>query len=370
MTRAFRRQTYRIISSAVHLLIDAWPDCWQKALLDVDRRPKPAYFKFRDGLTPLMVDVTTNRRHYFSGEKLEIEFWVCNDRQAEFPRGELVWEVLQGGKRVFAQSAPVEIPSATSAFQGFFHYQAPVVAHRERLTIHLGLKDPSGRLVHDSTFEVDIFPAFDKTRNSATEVAIVGRHEGRAWRLAEKLGLKPHTFATAREHARVAFVDDVDAYEMVRPALLRFAEQGGTAVFLEQRVGTVWHLNKNDVKIRELGGRQFVSRKTGHPLVASFEPTDFSYWYDARRDYIGDVTSTYLEGEGLALILQTALMVRPGNPKAHRIVRPVAGELRLGKGSVIISQLEASERVTYEPVVAAYYQAIIDQATGTRRKSL
>lgn len=364
MTRAFRRQTYRIISSAVHLLIDAWPDCWQKALLDVDRRPKPAYFKFRDGLTPLMVDVTTNRHHYFSGEKLQIEFWVCNDRRAEFPRGELVWEVLQGGRRAFAQSAPAEIPSFTSAFQGFFRYAAPVVTQRERLTIHLGLKNPSGRLVHDHTFEVDIFPAFDRAKNSKTEVAIVGRPEGRAWRLAGKLGIEPHTFSTAREHARIAFVDDVDAYAMVRPALMRFAEQGGTAVFLEQRPGVVWHLNKTDVKIMELGGRQFVSRKTGHPLVASFEPFDFSYWYDERKGYIGDVASTFMDGEGLALILQTAMTVRAGDPKAHRMVRPVAGELRIGKGSIIISQLEASERVTYEPVAAAYYQAVINRAKG------
>ena len=362
MTRAFRRQSYRIISSAVHLLIDAWPDCWQKALLDVDRRPKPAYFTFREGLTPLMVDVTTNRRHYFSGEKFEIEFWVCNDRQAEFPRGELVWEVLQDGKRVFTQSAPVDIPSFNSAFQGYFRYRAPEVTYRERLTIHLGLTDPSGRLVHDSEFEVDIFPALDRAKNSGTEVAIVGRPDGRAWRLAQELGLRPHAFSPAIEHTRIAFVDDVDAFEMVRPALLRFVQQGGTAVFLEQMPGTVWRLDKTDVRVKELGGREFVSRKTGHPLVASFRPFDFSYWYDAPKGYIEYVTTTYLEGEGLARILQTAKMVSPGNPKAHRSVMPVAGELRLGKGSIIISQVKATERVSYEPVAAAYYQAIIDRA--------
>ncbi|MEJ2009624.1 MAG: hypothetical protein P8Z30_15960 [Acidobacteriota bacterium] len=135
---------------------------------------------------------------------------------------------------------------------------------------------------------------------------------------------------------------------------------------LKQQPGTVWHLDKTDVTVRKLGGREFASRKTGHPLVASFRPFDFSYWYDAPKGYIGYVTKTYLGGEGVARILQTAKMVNPGNPKAHRNVLAVAGELRLGKGSIIISQLEATERISYKPVAAAYFKAIVD-AAGARR---
>lgn len=368
MTRAFRRQSYRIISTAVHLLIDAWPDCWQKALLDVDRRPKPAYFKFRDALEPLMVDISTNRLHYYSGEKLEMEFWICNDRQAEFPRGQIVWEVLRGGKRVFAQTVPVEIPSLTSAFQGYFRYKAPKVAQREKLDIHLGLKDPSGQLVHDTTFQVEVFPAFDKSRNNGVEAAIVGRPDGRAWKLARELGLKPHIFSGREKHTHIALIDDIDSYAMVQSSLLQFAASGGTAVFLEQKAGTVWHLERTDVTVKELGGREFASCKTGHPLVASFQPFDFAYWYDAPKGYIEYVTTTYLEGKGLARILQTATMVKLGHPEAHRNVVPVAGELRLGKGSIIISQLKATERVHHEPTAAAYYQAIIHRAVSSARR--
>ena len=45
---------------------------------------------------------------------------------------------------------------------------------------------------------------------------------------------------------------------------------------------------------------------------------------------------------------------------------PVAAELRVGKGSLVVSQLKATERVSYEPVAAAYYQALIDRAQGHR----
>jgi hypothetical protein len=364
MTRAFRRQSDRIVSTAVHLLIDAWPDGWQKALVDVDRNPKPAYFEFREALTPLMVDIRTDRIRYYSGEKLAIEFWVCNDHRAGFPRGELFWEVLQGGHRIFAQTGPAIIPSFGAAFQGFFHYQAPRVTHRERLTIRLGLKDPSGRMIHDSETEVEIFPAFDKAKNDGVEVAIAGQPNGRAWKLAQALGLDPHLFSPAREHARLALVDDIDAFEMVRSSLLSFADRGGTAVFLEQAAGAVWHLEKTDIEVKKMNGREFVSRKTGHPLVALFQPFDFSYWYDAGKDYIEYMATTYLEGPALVPILQTAEAARPGDTAPKRKVMPVAAELRVGKGAMVVSQLKATERVSYEPVAAAYYQALIDRAVA------
>ena len=65
-------------------------------------------------------------------------------------------------------------------------------------------------------------------------------------------------------------------------------------------------------------GREFVSRKTGHPLVASFQPFDFSYWYDAGKDYIEYVATSYLDGPGLVPILQTAEAPRPGDPTPTR----------------------------------------------------
>ena len=325
MTRAYRRQTDRIVSSAVHLLIDAWPDGWQKALVDVDRRPKPAYFEFREALTPLMADIRSDRFHYFAGEKLQVEFWVCNDRrQGDRTSGQLVWEVLQGGNRIFAQTAPASVPSFGASFQGYFHFQTPEVAHRERLTIRLGLRDASGRLIHDSKVEVEVFPAFDKGKNAGVQVAIVGPPDGRAWKLALALGLLPHLLSPIQEGARLAFVDDVDAFEMVGSIVRSFVGQGGTVVFLEQPAGVVWQLGESNVAIKETTGLEFVSRKTSHPLIAGFQPFDFSFWYDAEKDYIG-----YLVWRGASAgRLHRHAHYGPrrnGNRRSHALVLSPAG---------------------------------------------
>jgi hypothetical protein len=96
--------------------------------------------------------------------------------------------------------------------------------------------------------------------------------------------------------------------------------------------------------------------------VASFQPSDFSYWYDAEKDYIEYVANDYLEGPGLAPILQTVVAVKPVDPDPKR--KPVSAELRVGRGSLVVSQLKATERVSYEPVAAVYYQALIDRAVA------
>jgi hypothetical protein len=230
--------------------------------------------------------------------------------------------------------------------------------------VRLGLKNPVGELIHDSEMEVEVFPAFDKDKNRGHEIAIVGKQGGRAWKLAETLGLMPHLFSKGsdRDRTLAVFVDQVDAYEVTRLEVLRFARNGGRVLFLEQEPGIVWRLEGQEVVIKAIGGKEFVSRKTGHPLVASFQPFDFSYWYDRGKDYIEYVATGFLEGANLIPILITGKDAQAGDPYPERKVLPVVGELRLGKGSLIFSQLNATARVEYEPVAAAFYQAILDRA--------
>ena len=333
MTRAFRRQSDRIVSTAVHLLIDAWPDGWQKALVDVDRHPKPAYFEFREALTPLMVDIRTDRLRYYSGEKLALEFWVLQRPPGRVPArraglgGPPAAATASSPSPDLLRSRPWARPSRVSSI-----IQAPEVMQRERLTIRLGLKDPSGHLIHDSETEVEIFPAFGKAKNGGVEAGIVGQPNGRAWKLAEALGLQPHLFSPGLERAPMAFVDSVDAYEMVGNGLLRFAQHGGTAVFLEQAPGTVWHFGKADVAVKGMVGREFVSRKTGHALVAAFQPFDFSYWYDAEKDYIEYVATSYLEAPSLVPILQTAEAATTGRSQSPAQDHAGLGRTACGQG--------------------------------------
>lgn len=78
MTEAFRRNN-SMNSFAIHLFIDAFPSGWMKTIVDVDRQPKPAYFTYREALTPLMTNLRSDRLTFYSGEEISLEAWICND---------------------------------------------------------------------------------------------------------------------------------------------------------------------------------------------------------------------------------------------------------------------------------------------------
>jgi hypothetical protein len=356
MTRAFRRQSDRIVTTAVHLLIDAWPSGWMKSLVDVDRNPKPAYFEFREALTPLLVDLRADRLRYYSGENLQVELWVANDRRAAWPAGELVWELWRGGERIFAQSAPASIPSYGAAFQGYFRPVAPKVSKRETFRVRAGLKGPGGTVVHDTTLEVEVFPP--PRANSRLKIGVVGREGGRAWKLAQSLGATPILFAP---DAKLALVDSPEALDPLRAALSAWVSKGGVALFLEQPTGTVWNPGADPVRVAALRSVEFVSRKTGHPLVAAAQPFDFAWWYDPDKDYFEYLATTYLDGPHLVPILISGVPATAGdpNPKPRTVV--VAAERRHGQGTMIFSQIRASERTKVEPPARAYFQSIIDR---------
>ena len=97
MTEAFRRRADLMVSTMVHLSIDAWPAGWLKSIVSVDRRPKPAYFSYADSLTPLAVNLRTDRRQLYGGERLQVEAWVLNDRPTAPDGLRLAWWVRAGG---------------------------------------------------------------------------------------------------------------------------------------------------------------------------------------------------------------------------------------------------------------------------------
>ena len=108
MTEAFRRDS-RMISSAIHLFIDAFPSGWMKAIMDVERQPKPAYFAYREALTPLMANLRTDRFAFFSGELVALEAWVCNDLAAQ-PEGlQLACQLELEGRVIAAHRAPATL---------------------------------------------------------------------------------------------------------------------------------------------------------------------------------------------------------------------------------------------------------------------
>jgi len=336
MTEAFRRDN-RMVSFAVHLFIDAWPTGWMKAIIDVDRQPKPAYFAYREALTPLMANIRTDRWKFFSGEKINAEFWVCNDTHNVPAKPVLKWELEIGGKIVHARQLAGTVKPVESVFQGFTAIPVPDVTERTKATLRLALFDGE-KLLHDTAIEVEFFP---KAKPFDVSVQIVGSRTNIANRLAHELHLRVSKTATTY------LIDDYAAYEKRRMEINSAVQNGATAVFLSLPKGGYLLPGSSETVRVQSANPHFLSRATGHPLVAGFEEFDFRFWFDERAGMITPLGNGKFSGyDWDATILK---------------VQDAAGvaERKFGKGRVVLCEAFLADRVSANPTARIFVERLL-----------
>lgn len=160
-TEALRRQP-KMNSFAVHLLIDAWPSSWLKAIMDTDRNAKPAYFAYLDALRPVAVNLRPDAFYGFSGDKGKVAVFVCNDTPEECLGGKLHYQIELDGEILCTGNAKAIVPASNPQFQGYLEFPLPEVSSRKELIVRVGLFDTQGQLVHDSSYGIEVFPVNDK----------------------------------------------------------------------------------------------------------------------------------------------------------------------------------------------------------------
>jgi hypothetical protein len=355
MTEAFRRDS-RMTSCAIHLFIDAFPSGWMKAIMDVDRGPKPAYFAYREALTPLMVNLRSDRYAFFAGEEIRLEMWICNDLTTAPERAFIDYQLELDGKVLLAQRSKAEIPLCSSAFQGFLCLRAPEVRKRSQAIVRLGLTGESGKVLHDTSIRLDIFPKPDPA--PARRAFIVGAQDGKAARLASELELSP-VYSGPIEVHDVILADDPQEFAHRRRAILRAVQQGTTAVLLEWPAGS-HEIAGNRVEITPcgMGARHFVSRASGHRFCATFTPSDFRFWYNADGSCITPLLATTFIAAGWVPILTS------GNGDWASGWKPAlaAAEKRWGEGYFRLCQVALAGRIVGNPAATLFARQLLGLA--------
>ena len=351
MTEAFRRDR-RMNSIAIHLFIDAWPSGWMKSIMDVERQPKPAYFAYREALTPLMANIRADRWAFTAGAEMRFEFWVCNDTHATPAGAQLRYQLEVGGKVVFAQQTKACVDPCASTFQGFLRLPAPAVKARSTAVLRLALALPGGKILHDTSVPLELFPAIPSA--ATPRAVIVGAPKGKAARLAGELGLR------VGKTGSLILVDDYAVFVKRRQEIEAWVQNGATALFLELPVGK-YEIAGAQLKVDAcaMGPRHFVSRDTGHPLVADFQPEDFRLWLDPAVDRIAPLLDTCFQAEGWTPILTTGTGASSlQDPSAWGSALAVA-EKRHGAGLVRICQMALAGRIATNPVAQRFAGRLI-----------
>ncbi len=356
-TEAFRRNS-SMNSFAVHLFIDAFPAGWMKAIMDVDRGPKPAYFVYRDLLQPTIVSLRTDRHAFIEGETMSCEAWVCNDRPDKMRDCEIRYRVECDGATLHAGRTRARVPAGDSLCQGTIECTAPPVKRRTTAQVRLALLK-HGTVVHETDIALEIFPrrACRPALWEDPPVAyIIGSPGGKASRLADRLGMRRVYSGTITPY-QVILIDSFSMLQRKRTLVKAAVAKGARAILLELSPGT-YRLAGTKIEVRECGmcPVHFVSRDTGHPLVEGFKPEDFKFWYDAADDRPKPLASAIIADTGdwnPILTSGDGGWLLPWGP-AHAVV-----ERPEGKGYRRICQVHLAGRIDGNPVAEIFARRLL-----------
>jgi hypothetical protein len=269
MTDAFRRRADMIVSTAVHLLIDAWPSGWMKTLVDHRRKPKPAYFEFQKANAPQRVNLRTDRFRFYQGDTVEIEVWILNDLPQALREWAVTATVRSEDEQVTGSyGCPVNSEGSGAFCQGVLSFAVP--AREGPLYIDAALTDKNGTTVNRERLTLWVY----------------------------KKPLRRETGGAILVESPAGFDNNPEG-----PVLSRVRE-GADAVFLmdawEAGAGTY---GGREITLTNMNGVYFAARNSRDPLTADFGPGDFSYPYGRSGGCIRWVAEKYLSCDTLVPLL-------------------------------------------------------------------
>ena len=349
MTEAYRRHSW-MNTFAIHLFIDAWPCGWMKAIMDVDRVPKKAWFAYRDALSPTAVSLRCDRTQAWAGEVVPVELWVAHDSAEKLTGASWVYEMKVNGKGVAHGKAPAKVPACSSLGQGILPLRMPEVEKESIVQLGATLLDLSGKPIHDQTLELRVFPRLGL--GEVAPWAPGGSAAQNGW--LSLLGAK----ATVRRKDRQApvVIPNWAAYLENQAEIDSAVKDGAVALFLTLPPGS-YRMGQQEITVRVagMGPRHFASGTTSHPWVEGFGSEDFKFWHSASLGHVAPILSTVLEGKGWNTVLRSG----DGGWKRPWDYVPVVVETSEGKGRWVVCQVELSSTVGTNPTAARFAQNLI-----------
>jgi len=344
VTEAFRRDS-RNVSCAVHLFIDAWPAGWMKAIMDVDRQPKPAFFAYQNALAPLMTSLRTDRFYWYAGEQAEIEAWIGNDRHDIPANLKLGYEVMIGGKLILKQMVKADVLANAPAYQGKIRFLIPELKKRTTGVVKIGLFNEKGECIHSNDQQLVFFPA---TKKIEQKIYVHGVSDGQTSDL--QLNLDMNRVSEMKE-AKVIIVNDFEDYKINQKELDDFVFKGGKLFFNEMPEGK-YDIQNTKIHVQHtIMGEYYYADATDDVLKkADLDKKDIFMWYDKKKDYVQPLLGSVFRADGWKPLIETGLCNFAGEDPAGYLA---AAELNYGRGKFIINQLRLVQNAGSNP--PAYY---------------
>lgn len=341
-----RRRTDMIESTALHLLIDAWPCGWTKTLVDFERIPKPAYYAFKEANIPTRVSVRSDKRAVYAGDRIITEIYMLNDR-AKTVNAEITASVYFNGKFFGTYEAETDCGECIQTYIGEVAIDIPLNFVGET-AVKVKSKTEYGETYDDIAYTVK--PPLKKT-DVLPEI-----HGERVKDIALLCG--------AKQTDKVIVCDD-DYFTANQKEIETKVKNGAkTIVFTNKSLNIIGDdiIFPIHTLAEEVRANNFVARSETSKYTKEFGVEEFKDFYNSEKDY-RDLTAWFkFEWNGAEEILYTFEDCNDEKYALHKKHKLIAAEKPYGRGSVILSTLTALNGcIGHNPVLDKFLINIIEK---------
>lgn len=346
VSRSLRRMP-RLNSFAIHLFIDAWPNGWIKAIVDCERNVKPAWYAYRDVLTPLSVQIVQERTSFYSGDKFNFPVWICNDTH-HVPNAELRYVLEQNGKCIDSGSVEAFVPDVTegSKYQGVLPVTFPIVDKKTAICLRIAIYDKSSeKILHEDIAEMELYPL--KRIDKAKQTYLLGTSDDAHsvvdyYRMDKVLNIDELT------DNGVIMVSDSNLSEKNFDVLMEKVKSGSKVIFYKSALcDSLAELLDIETGFTE-DDSWIVCRNTDLKYFDGSSSTDLKYNYST---LLGRPERHYFKKFSKSVYYTPILTYNN-----HTIV----GSRKYGKGQVIICGLKLSGKLNSTPLLSKLFYFLLD----------
>lgn len=305
-------------STAVHLLIDAWPMGWTKTLVDVDRIPKPAFYAFKEANIPLRVSLRRDKFVIYKKDNAIVEVYAYNDYPVD-KEVEANVSVYYGDKiQNFSIKGVAKACSST--------YLGDVIVKSQ--DNYVGEVKVVSEM-NDTYDEISIKIKHNIKKAKSTPVI----HSNKL--------IDINKISKGDINKNRIFVDN-KYYEKHKEQLEKMAFDGATVVLFTDEPITVLNddvLFKTHTLEEEVRANNLIYPSSESEYTKEFDVLDFQNFYNEEKDY-QDLTAWFkFYHDDMKEILYT--LEDSADPKyaLHKKHKLIMSELKHGRGKIIVSTL-------------------------------
>ena len=341
-----RRRTDMIESTAVHLLIDAWPCGWTKTLVDYERIPKPAYYAFKEANILTRVSVRSDKRTVYAGDEVVTEIYMLNDRPKK-AKARITASVYLGDELFATYGTEVCSGECVQTYSGEIATDIPL-NYVGKIFVKVRSETEYGETYDEMIYNVR--PPLEKSVNLPE---IRGERVNDVVKIC---GNKPTD--------KIIVCDD-DYFTANQKEVENRVKNGAKAiVFTNKSLNIIGDdvIFPVHTLAEEVRANNFVARSDTSVYTKEFGEEDFKDFYNADKGY-RDITAWFkFDWKGAEEILYTFEDSDDRKYALHKKHKLICGEKRYGKGSVILTTLSAVNGcVGNNPTLDKFLTNLIDE---------